>query len=119
MRPQLAARADVIVWLDLPTWRVMWQLTRRTLRRRLRREPVCNGNYEPPLSTLFTDPDHIIRWGWRTRAKTGQLVRRATAANPGLSVVHVRSHRAAGAWLDALAEVSGPRSVGGWSAPDA
>ncbi len=66
VRPLLAARADLLVWLDLSRPRVMWQVTRRTLRRSLRRETLWNGNIEPPLWTIFRDRDHIIRWAWRT-----------------------------------------------------
>lgn len=70
----LTGRADLVVWLDHPRSLVMWQVTRRTLRRRLRREVLWNGNVEGPLRTIFTDPDHIIRWAWRTHGKAAKRV---------------------------------------------
>jgi crossover junction endodeoxyribonuclease RuvC len=62
VRALLLARADLLVWLDLSRWRVMSQIVPRTLRRRLRRVELWNGNLEPPLWTVFTDRDHILRW---------------------------------------------------------
>lgn len=70
----LPGRADTVVWLDHPRPLVMWQVTGRTLRRRWRREQLWNGNTEPPLHTLFTDPEHVIRWAWRTHGKPGRRV---------------------------------------------
>ncbi|WP_299040308.1 hypothetical protein [uncultured Pseudokineococcus sp.] len=58
-RNVLAARADLLVWLDLPRAVVMRHVVRRTLRRRLRREVLWNGDVELPLRTSFTDEEHI------------------------------------------------------------
>lgn len=46
VRPQIAERADTLLWLDLPTPITLYQLVRRTIRRRLRRVELWNGNYE-------------------------------------------------------------------------
>src|SRR3954468_24702036 len=46
VRPLLASRADILVWLDLPFRTVLRRLVRRTVRRRLRREVLWNGNLE-------------------------------------------------------------------------
>ena len=32
---------------------------------RLGRQVLWNGNIEPPLWTVFTDPEHIVRWACR------------------------------------------------------
>jgi adenylate kinase family enzyme len=96
VRARLAERADLVVWLDLPRAVVMRQLVTRTLARRLRREKLWSGNIEPPLWTIFTDPDHVLRWAWRTHPDTatriGQLGTR-------LTVVRLRSRRQVAAWL--------------------
>ncbi|MCL8024518.1 AAA family ATPase [Nocardioides bruguierae] len=98
-RPLLLERADTLVWLDLPRRTVMRQLVARTLRRRLRREVLWNGNVEPPLHTFLTDRDHVVRWGWRGHGRTAARVDDARVAHPGLVVVRLRSHREADAWL--------------------
>ncbi|PPK92264.1 adenylate kinase family enzyme [Kineococcus xinjiangensis] len=99
VRAHLAERADLVVWLDLPRHRVMRQVVRRTLVRRLRRQQLWNGNIEPSLWTFFTDPDHIVRWAWLTHHKTATRVTHLLRQHPDLTVVRLRSHRDAEAWL--------------------
>jgi len=74
VRPLLAERADLLVWLDFPRSTVLRQVVRRTLRRRLLRERLWNGNVEPPLRTFFTDPEHIVRWAWNTHGRSADRV---------------------------------------------
>ncbi len=66
VRDLLAARADLVVWLDLPRVVVMRQIMVRTVRRRMHRERLWHGNVEPPLWMILADEDHIIRWAWTT-----------------------------------------------------
>ena len=93
VRPLLLGRADLLVWLDLTRAAVMRQIVPRTLRRRLRRVELWNGNVEPPLWTLLTDRDHILRWAWRTHAKTAARVHQVLASHrptDGGAVAHPR-----------------------------
>jgi len=99
VRHLLAMRADLLVWLDLSRARVTWQVTRRTLRRRLRRERLWNGNVEPPLWTVFTDPQHIVRWAWTQHPHTAARVAAARDERPELVVVRLPGHRAADQWI--------------------
>lgn len=101
-RPLLLARADLVVWLDLPTWRTMWQVTRRTVSRRVRRTELWNGNREGPLRGFFTDPEHVIRWAWQTRHKYDDLPDVVAASRPDVTVVRLRSHTDAERWLESL-----------------
>lgn len=103
-RPILLERATVMLWLDLPVPTVMRQVVRRTLARRLRRERIWGTSVEPPLRTFFTDRDHIVRWAWRTRHKTAQLVAAALEQRPELPVLRVRSHAEARDAVRLLAE---------------
>ena len=100
MRDVLLARADLLVWLDLPRWLVMARVVRRTLRRRIRREVLWNGNVEPPLRTFLTERDHIVRWAWRTHSRTGSRVVTASAGRPELVVVRLSTRAQVSAWLD-------------------
>lgn len=102
-RPLLLERAELLVWLDLPVPVVMWQVTRRTLRRRLRRTPLWNGNVEPPLRTVLTDPDHILRWAWQSRHKLRGLDERLAREAPHVQVVRLRSRREVERWVRGLA----------------
>jgi len=96
----LADRADLMLWIDPPTTTVMRQVIRRTVVRRLRRQELWNGNTEPPLWTILTDREHIVRWAWQTRAKTAARVEELNKSHPDLPVVRLRSHAEAGRWLD-------------------
>jgi adenylate kinase family enzyme len=100
-RPLLLAHADTLVWLDLPRWRVLAQIVPRTVRRRLRRVELWNGNIEPPLWTILTDPGHVVRWSWRTHRTAAQRVRDVLAEPDGdrLPVVWLCSRSEVRRWL--------------------
>ena len=107
VRGRLAAAADALVWLDYPRPLVMRRVIRRTLARRIRRIELWNGNIEPPLRTIVTDPDHIIRWAWRHHSGLPAMVHAAAAANPALEIVRLRSPLVTEQWLCDYAEAVG------------
>jgi len=98
VRAHLADRADLLVWLDLPRAVVVRQVVRRTLRRRLQRQALWNGNVEPPLWTIFTDRDHIVRWAWNTHHRTGTRVAELARRRPELAVVRLRGRSEIARW---------------------
>ncbi|MGB9374609.1 MAG: hypothetical protein WCA82_10675 [Jiangellales bacterium] len=100
VRPLLAERADLVVWLDLARHTVMRQVVRRTLRRRLRREVLWNGNVEPALWSIVADDEHIVRWAWRTHPLTTQRVLDLLSARPEVPVVRLTSRTDVGEWID-------------------
>jgi adenylate kinase family enzyme len=102
VRALLADRADLLVWLDLSRARVMAQVITRTLRRRLRRQVLWNGNVEPALWTVLRDRDHIVRWAWRTHADSAARVTALVQRRPDLPVLRLRSRRQVHTWLDRL-----------------
>ena len=108
VRALLADRADLLVWLDLPKGLVMRQVIRRTLTRRLRRERLYNGNVEPPLRKVFTDPEHIVRWAWTTHHKTAPRVLALLDERPRSTVVRLRSREEASGWLEGPLGASAP-----------
>jgi adenylate kinase family enzyme len=100
VRSVFLARADLLVWLDHSRAHVMRQVVRRTLHRRLRSVEMWNGNLEPPLWTIFTRRDHIVRWAWRTHPKTAARVQRVLASDDAPVVVRLRDRRQVQAWLE-------------------
>lgn len=105
-KPLILERVELLVWLDLPTPVAMQQVVRRTLRRRLRREELWNGNIEPPLRTFFTDDEHIVRWAWSTRKNLRSLDERLAREAPHVVVVRLRSRAQVEDWFQRL-----PRAV--------
>ena len=49
-------RAETIIAIDLPRWKNMWRIVRRTARRAIRREELWNNNRES-LKDVFVVPD--------------------------------------------------------------
>jgi adenylate kinase family enzyme len=107
VRPTLLARADLMIWLDLPRRVSMFRAVRRTLRRRRRREVLWNGNVERPLWHILVDPEHIIRWAWTSHPGTAQRVDLARQERPELPVVRLRSAAEVDRWLGRLSAPGG------------
>ncbi|AQT77997.1 AAA family ATPase [Mycolicibacterium litorale] len=103
VRTKILERADTLIWLDLPTPLTLYQLTCRTVRRRLGKVELWNGNYERPLHGFFTDSEHIMRWGFRTRNKLRDRVPAVAALYPRLRVVRLASRRDIELWVGHLA----------------
>lgn len=107
-RAQIWARADTLVWLDYPLWRIMAQLIRRTVRRAVTQEALWGGNRES-LRKAFLSRDSILLWALQTyrrrRREYLPLVRQPHHLH--LRVVHLRSPRATQHWLDSLSPATG------------
>jgi adenylate kinase family enzyme len=70
VRPLVWARADTVVWLDLPRRTVMRQVVLRTLRRAVTRQELWNGNRESLRNFLTWAPEEsIISWAWHNHGK--------------------------------------------------
>jgi adenylate kinase family enzyme len=93
VRARLLERAELMVWLDLPRWRVMTQITRRTVACRLRRTELWNDNIEPPLWRVFTQDDHILRWAWTAHTRSRHHVLNALASPSTPPVLRLRTRR--------------------------
>jgi adenylate kinase family enzyme len=99
VRELLAARADLLISLDLPRRIVMTHVVRRTLSRRARHTELWNENVEPPLRTIITDRDHIIRWAWRTHGDHLPRVTECVARHPTLPIVRLSTAGQIEHWL--------------------
>jgi adenylate kinase family enzyme len=81
-------RADTVVWLDLPRWRVMGRVVSRTLRRGVTRQELWNGNREQLRNLLSRDPERSIVLWTLTRHRKYHERYAAAAADPDLA--HLR-----------------------------
>ena len=97
VRDLVWARADTVVWLDLPRRTVMRRITWRTLRRVAGRAELWNGNRER-WRNLFTwdKNESVIAWAWQTydsrRERYTALA--ADPANAHLTFVRLKNPRA-------------------------
>jgi adenylate kinase family enzyme len=66
----VVARADTVVWFDLPRHVVMRQIIARTLRRVATREELWNGNRERWRNFFSLDEEQsVIVWSWNSHHK--------------------------------------------------
>jgi adenylate kinase family enzyme len=81
-REVLWERAQLVIFLDRPRWRVMAQLARRSLSRSLRGTTLWNGNREHLRNLLRTDPsENVLLWSW-LRYAPDRVEFDMAAANP-------------------------------------
>lgn len=98
-------RSDTVVWLDPPKRVVMSRVTRRTIRRAVKREELWNGNREPRSNFTKWDPEvNVIRWAWtrfdHTRDRYETRMNHPDWAH--LDFVRLRSQAETKAFLDSL-----------------
>jgi adenylate kinase family enzyme len=102
VRPLVWARADSVVWLDLPKRTVMRQIIWRTLRRVASREELWNGNRERWRNFFSLDPqESVIAWAWHKHAEYQESYGRAAEdpANAHLTFIRLTSRRDAARFL--------------------
>jgi adenylate kinase family enzyme len=59
------ARADTVIWLDPPRWRVMGQLLWRSVGRAAFGTTLWNGNREHWRNLFTVNPEHsVLAWAW-------------------------------------------------------
>jgi adenylate kinase family enzyme len=79
------ARADTVVWLDLPRRTVMRRIIWRSFRRAAARTELWNGNRERWRNFFALDKEEsVIAWAWQTHAATRAKLE-AAMADPGNS----------------------------------
>ena len=88
------ARADTVVWLDLPRRTVMRRIIWRSFRRAAARTELWNGNRERWRNFFSLDKEEsVIAWAWQTHAATRAKLEAAMAdpANSQLDFVRLTS----------------------------
>lgn len=106
VRDLVWARAEAVVWLDLPLRTVLWRYLRRTTRRVAGREVLWSGNRER-LSTHLFSRDSLLWWILTTCRRRRREYPPLLAARPDLVAIRLQSARAADRWLAELARRRG------------
>ena len=94
------ARADLVVGLDYPRWRSFGRLLRRTVRRLVTGEEICNGNRESLGSVLSRDS--ILVWHVSAFGRARRRMRAWQADPSGPPVLLFRSPAELWRWLAGL-----------------
>ena len=97
------ARAETVVYLDYPFWRVFWQLLQRTIRRSQSGEELWSGNRELLRRSIFSR-DSILVWMLQTyhrrQKQYAELFQKPEFAH--LQVVHLEAPPQTAEWLAQL-----------------
>jgi adenylate kinase family enzyme len=122
VRDLVWARADTVVWLDLPKRTVMRQVVWRTLRRVALRRELWNGNRERWRNFLTWNPEQsVISWAWHKHAPD-RAKYAAAAADPAsahLRFIRLASRRDVARFLDDARSAAGAAAVRPRRAPRA
>jgi len=94
---------DLLVWLDLPLRTVMPRLVRRCLVRAVRRQPVCNGNYEG-LRHSFLSRDSLLLWELNEHQRRKREINENFHGRPH---VRLRSQRDVDRWMQEVGATAG------------
>ncbi len=111
-RERILARADLVLWLDLPMPVVLWRLTLRSIRRAWTREPMWGTNNTESFRMTFLSHDSVILWSMRTHGLRRRQYRALAASDefdPAL-MVRLGSGREADRWVEALGRGEDSRS---------
>lgn len=114
VRDLVWARADTVVWLDLPKRTVMRQVVWRTLRRVALRRELWNGNRERWRNFLTWNPEQsVISWAWHKHAPDHAKYAAAAAdpASAHLRFIRLASRRDIARFLDEARSEAGVAAV--------
>jgi adenylate kinase family enzyme len=102
------ARADTVVWLDLPKRTVMRRIVWRSVRRAAGRTELWNGNRERWRNLFSRDKEEsVITWAWQTYGARREryLAAMADPAYGGLRFVRLTSTAAVRRFLRSASRV--------------
>jgi adenylate kinase family enzyme len=94
VRDLIWARADTVVWLDLPRRTVMRRIIWRSFLRAAARKELWNGNRERWRNLFSLDKEEsVIAWAWQTHAATRARLEAAMAdqGNSHLEFVRLKN----------------------------
>lgn len=99
------SRAEAIIWLDYSLWRVLWQLTRRSLKRWWTRELLWGTNYEPLwIHFKLWSKDSLYNWLFQTYWKMKRLypILLSQPEHQHLKLIRLKSPKQTEEWLENL-----------------
>jgi len=92
------AKADSLVWLDMPRRTVMRRVVVRTIRRVATREELWNGNREPCSNLYSKDPEkNLVVWAWTRYDHVRDKYEQGPGPMPG-SIDYGRQEKSSGFW---------------------
>jgi len=110
VRDLIWARADTVVWIDLPKRTVMRRIIWRSFQRAARRIELWNGNRERWRNLLSLDKEEsVIAWAWQShdRNRTRYAAAMVDTANAQLHFVRLKKPAEVRRFLSSASSASG------------
>lgn len=88
-------RADTVIWLDMPFAANVWELFKRTLRRCLSGEEICNGNRESFRQQFFSKQSLFV-WllkSWKNHHTRYAQIFAKPEKYPHITFIRLRSYK--------------------------
>ena len=104
------ARADTLVWLELPLRVSLARVTKRTWRRLWTREELWSGNRESVWGLIGLRYG-MISWAAQSHFRHKRQIPAAAARNPHLRLVHLRTHAQVDAFVARTASERSQRDL--------
>lgn len=103
VRDSVWKRATHLVWINLPFWKVFWQVLVRTFKRILTREEIAGGNFET-IKRQFFSRQSIFLWVITTHKRRSRVYSKLIEerAYPNLKVSILTSNKKIKEWLNQL-----------------
>ena len=96
------ARADTLVWLDLPLHVCLRRIFRRTLRRIHMREELWSAKNRETFRNAFFARDSLFVWTVKAHVRRKREWPARLARYPGLDVIRLRTEDEISRWLASL-----------------
>lgn len=87
--------ADTVIWLDLPYWQTIYQVTKRSIRRIITKENLCSIEENRESLKITLGKDSVIRWAMKTyhRNREKYLERMKSSKYSHIKFIHLKSHK--------------------------
>lgn len=104
VQPDIWAKADTIIWVQLPLWLNLWSVVRRTFMRMLTRESLWGINQESFFQQM--GKDSVILWVWKTyrayEQRYSESFRRMSQQPQSPRLVHLRNREQADIFMRSI-----------------
>ncbi len=97
----VVARADTLVWIDLPLTLALLRIARRTSGRIVRRTELWNGNRETIRNAILAR-DNLFAWAVKSHRKKRRTLPTIASRHPNVQLVRLRSPREVAQFLESV-----------------
>lgn len=98
------SKADTVIWIDLPYWQTIYQVTKRSIKRIITKEELCGIRENRETLKITLGKDSVIRWAMKTyhRNRNKYLDRMKSSEYSHINFIHLKSHKEIVKFIESL-----------------